>query len=207
MSSTSAVAHLAKGIGRLTNLTFTHGTGTTIHTSCGHTLLDFTTGIGVLNTGHSNPRIVSAAQAQLSKIVHAQVNVGLHEKMIELTEVLLPTLPDGLDRLFYGTTGAEAVENAVKVARCFTGKHAVVSILKSFSSLLVHLNAHSVIYTCLLLTGCISRGLSWKNFWHNGHDGEAMTFDILPTMANESLNHSLTESFCNDIQTSSRIYR
>lgn len=47
--------------------------------------------------------------------------------MLELTEVLLPSLPVGLDRLFYSTTGAEAVENAVKVARCFTGKHAVVS--------------------------------------------------------------------------------
>ena len=59
--------------------------------------------------------------------MHAQVNIGLHEKMLELTELLAPSLPGGLDRLFYSTTGAEAVENAVKVARCYTGKHAVVS--------------------------------------------------------------------------------
>lgn len=124
----STAAHLARGIGRLTNLTFTHGSGTHIHTSCGRTLLDFTTGIGVLNTGHSHPVIVEAAKRQLDKIVHAQVNIGLHDKMLELTEELLPVLSGmGLDRVFYSTTGAEAVENAVKVARCFTGKHAVVS--------------------------------------------------------------------------------
>ena len=46
--------------------------------------------------------------------------------MLELTESLLPHLPKGLDRIFYGTTGAEAVENAVKMARAMTGKHAVV---------------------------------------------------------------------------------
>ena len=46
--------------------------------------------------------------------------------MLELTESLLPHLPKGLDRIFYGTTGAEAVENAVKMARAMTGKHAIV---------------------------------------------------------------------------------
>ena len=70
---------------------------------------------------------MAAAQAQCEQIVHAQVNIGLHERMLELTELLAPSLPGGLDRLFYSTTGAEAVENAVKVARCYTGKHAVVS--------------------------------------------------------------------------------
>ena len=119
--------HIARGIGRLTNLTFTHGIGTKVYTSCNRELLDFTTGIGVLNTGHSHPRIVEAAKAQCELIVHAQVNIGYHERMLELTEVLVPNLPRGLDTLFYSTTGAEAVENAVKVARCFTGKHAVVS--------------------------------------------------------------------------------
>eukprot|EP00804_Cyclotella_cryptica_P012691 CCRYP_016283-RB/>CCRYP_016283-RB protein AED:0.07 eAED:0.07 QI:279/1/1/1/0.66/0.57/7/1364/421 len=122
----TVASQLSRGIGRLTNLTFTHGTGTTINTTCGRSLLDFTTGIGVLNTGHSHPRIVAAAKAQLDRIVHAQVNIGYHEKMLELTEVLAPTLPSGLDTLFYSTTGAEAVENAVKIARCYTGKHAVV---------------------------------------------------------------------------------
>lgn len=118
--------HIARGIGRLTDLVFTSGKGSYVQTSCGKSLLDFTTGIGVVNTGHSHPRVVAAAREQLDNIVHSQVNIGFHDKMLELTEMLLPNLPQGLDRIYYGTTGAEAVENAVKMARAFTGKHAVV---------------------------------------------------------------------------------
>jgi len=118
--------HIARGVGRLTDLVFTRGRGSYVETSCGKTFLDFTTGIGVVGTGHSHPRVVAAAKEQLDRIVHAQVNIGHHDQMLELTELLLPVLPKGLDTLFYGTTGAEAVENAVKMARAFTGKHAVV---------------------------------------------------------------------------------
>jgi len=53
------------------------------------------TGIGVLNTGHSHPRIVAAAKEQLDNIVHSQVNVGFHDKMLELTESLLPSYQKG----------------------------------------------------------------------------------------------------------------
>jgi 4-aminobutyrate aminotransferase len=80
--------------------------------------------------------VISAAKAHLDKtgLVHAQVNIGHHETMLELVDLLVPCLPgDGsLDTLFFSTTGAEAVENAVKVARCFTGKHAVVSAVSSY---------------------------------------------------------------------------
>jgi len=110
----------------MTDLVFTSGKGSYVQTSCGKNLLDFTCGIGVVNTGHSHPRVIAAAKEQLDNIVHAQVNIGYHDKMLELTELLLPHLPKGLDRIYYGTTGAEAVENAVKMARALTGKHAVV---------------------------------------------------------------------------------
>ena len=120
-------SNIARGIGRLTDdLVFTSGKGSYVNTACGQTLLDFTTGIGVVNTGHSHPRVVAAAKEQLDRIVHSQVNIGYHDKMLELTECLLPHLPKGLDTVFYGTTGAEAVENAVKMARAYTGKHAIV---------------------------------------------------------------------------------
>ena len=122
----AAKSHIARGIGRLTDLVFTSGEGSYVQTSCGKRLLDFTTGIGVVNTGHCHPRVVAAAKEQLDNIVHSQVNIGYHDKMLELTEILLPNLPKGLDTIFYGTTGAESVENAVKMARAATGKHAVV---------------------------------------------------------------------------------
>lgn len=119
--------HIARGVGRLTDLVFTGGKGSHVQTSCGKNLLDFTTGIGVVNTGHCHPRVVAAAKEQLDSIIHSQVNIGYHDKMLELTEQLLPNLPGiGMDTVFYGTTGAEAVENAVKMARAFTGKHAIV---------------------------------------------------------------------------------
>lgn len=119
-------SHIARGIGRLTDLVFTSGKGSYVETSCGKRLLDFTTGIGVVNTGHCHPRVVAAAKKQLDNVIHSQVNIGYHDKMLELTEMLLPNLPKGLDTVYYGTTGAEAVENSVKVARAYTGKHAVV---------------------------------------------------------------------------------
>lgn len=123
----SAKSHIARGVGRLTDLVFASGSGSYVRTTCGRTLLDFTSGIGVLNTGHSHPAVMSAARDQFEcGIVHSQVNLGYHDKMLELTELLLPNMPRGLDTLYYGTTGAEAVENAVKMARAFTGKHAVL---------------------------------------------------------------------------------
>lgn len=89
--------NIAKGIGRLTDLVFTSGKGSYVKTTCGKSLLDFTTGIGVVNTGHSHPRVIAAAKEQLDNIVHSQVNIGYHDKMLELTEQLLPHLPKGLD--------------------------------------------------------------------------------------------------------------
>ena len=121
-----AKSHIARGIGRLTDLVFASGSGSYVHTTCGKSLLDFTSGIGVVNTGHSHPVVIAAAKEQLDNIVHSQVNLGYHDRMLELTELLLPRMPLGIDVLYYGTTGAEAVENAVKMARAFTGKHAVV---------------------------------------------------------------------------------
>merc|ERR1719221_1745811 len=118
--------NIARGIGRLSDLVVKGGSGSYVETNCGRRLLDFTTGIGVVNTGHSHPRVVAAAKEQVGKIVHSQVNVSFHEPMLELTETLLKCLPKGHDSIFFGTTGAEAVENATKMARAYTKKQAVV---------------------------------------------------------------------------------
>jgi len=70
--------------------------------------------------------VIAAAKAQCDNIIHSQVNIGYHDKMLELTDTLMPLLPQNLDTIFYGTTGAEAVENSIKMARAYTGKHGVV---------------------------------------------------------------------------------
>lgn len=90
-------------------------------------MLDFTCGIGVTNTGHCHPRVVEAAQAQCARLVHGQVNIGFHEPMLELIEELVPLMPhDSLDSFFFTTTGAEAVENAVKLAKNATGRSNII---------------------------------------------------------------------------------
>lgn len=98
-----------------------------MYTQCGRKLLDFTSQIGVTNTGHAHPRIVQAVTEQISKLPMGQVNLGYHEPMMELTESLLTNvLPPHLDRVFYSTTGAEAVENAIKLATYTTGRPGVI---------------------------------------------------------------------------------
>lgn len=119
--------HLFQGVGRLSPYIFTKGKGSWMYTQCGRKLLDFTSQIGVTNTGHAHPRIVQAVTEQISKLPMGQVNLGYHEPMMELTESLLTNvLPPHLDRVFYSTTGAEAVENAIKLATYTTGRPGVI---------------------------------------------------------------------------------
>jgi 4-aminobutyrate aminotransferase len=142
--------HLFRGVGRLSNLTFTTGKGSFLNTVCGRSLLDFTSGIGVTNTGHCHPKIVEAAKAQCDKIIHAQINLGYHEPMLELTETLLGSMPSKkLDRIFYSTTGAEAVENAVKLAKYATGRPNIICFQGGYhgrTQLTMGLTTSSVIY-------------------------------------------------------------
>ena len=122
-----ALQAIAKGVGRTHPYTLVRGRGSRVETACGRQLLDFTCGIGVTNTGHCHPRIVEAAQKQVSEIVHAQVNVGMHEPMLELVDELSATMPHkSLDTFYFCTTGAEAVENAVKLARYATGRSNII---------------------------------------------------------------------------------
>jgi 4-aminobutyrate aminotransferase len=103
--------------------------GTFVWTSCGQRLLDFSSGIGVTNTGHCHPKVVEAAKKQCDQLIHGQVNLAYHQPMLDLTiDLVEHCMPDAsLDRIFYSTTGAEAVENAVKLARYTTGRpHTIV---------------------------------------------------------------------------------
>ncbi|CAI5734516.1 unnamed protein product [Hyaloperonospora brassicae] len=119
--------HLARGIGRLSDLVMTKAKGSWVWTSTDRKLLDFTSGIAVTSVGHSHPKVVAAVQKQAATLVHAQVNIGYHQPMLDLTDKLLPVLPASLDSLFFACSGSEAVENAVKLARHATGKSRVIA--------------------------------------------------------------------------------
>jgi 4-aminobutyrate aminotransferase/(S)-3-amino-2-methylpropionate transaminase len=94
----------------------------------GKRYIDFAGGIAVLNTGHRHPKIVEAVKAQLDKVHHTCFQVVAYEPYVELAERLIAKTPgDFAKKAFFLSTGAEAVENAIKVARAATGRQAVIA--------------------------------------------------------------------------------
>jgi len=102
--------------------------GATITDVDGNTFIDFTGGVGCLNAGHSNPRVVDAAKEQLERFTHTDFTIVPYENYVALAERLLDLAPISGDlRAAFFNSGAEAVENAVKFARAATGRPAVVA--------------------------------------------------------------------------------
>jgi 4-aminobutyrate aminotransferase len=108
------------------------GEGSYIFTTDGKKYLDFTCGIGVTNTGHCHPRVVEAVQKQASKLLHGQLNILIHQPVLDLIKELRQVVPDYLDGFFFSNSGAEAVEGAVKLARMATGRTNVIVFQGSF---------------------------------------------------------------------------
>lgn len=108
------------------------GEGAYIFTSDGRKLLDFTSGIGVTNTGHAHPRVVKAIQEQAAKLLHGQVNIVYHQPLIRLTEELRAVLPAKLDSFFFSNSGAEILEAAVKLSKQATKRTNVIVFSGSF---------------------------------------------------------------------------
>lgn len=106
--------------------------GIYLYDQAGGRHIDFTSGIGVTNTGHSHPRIVAAIQEQAAKVLFAQVNITISPTLIELTETLKPLMPEGLDCFFFSNSGAEAVEAAVKLAKAATKRTNIIAFQGSF---------------------------------------------------------------------------
>jgi 4-aminobutyrate aminotransferase/(S)-3-amino-2-methylpropionate transaminase len=107
--------------------------GTTITDLDGNVFIDFAGGVGCLNVGHSHPHVVAAAQEQLEKFSHTDFTVVPYEVYAELSERLLALAPfTGPAKAAFFNAGAEAVENAVKFARAYTGRHAVIGFEGAF---------------------------------------------------------------------------
>ena len=99
----------------------------------GRRYVDFAGGIAVLNTGHCHPRVIAAASEQMHRFTHTCVQVLAYEPYVELAERLNAAAPfSGPARTIFFTTGAEAVENAIKIARVATGRSGVIAFAGSF---------------------------------------------------------------------------
>ncbi|HEY6057202.1 MAG TPA: aminotransferase class III-fold pyridoxal phosphate-dependent enzyme, partial [Candidatus Limnocylindrales bacterium] len=111
---------------RVTNLVVDHGEASWLVTADGERYLDYTSGIGVTNTGHAHPRVVAAIQHQAARLLHGQQNIVYHEPGLRLYERLSRLLPGDGWSAFLSNSGAEAVEAAVKLARIATGRPVIL---------------------------------------------------------------------------------
>jgi 4-aminobutyrate aminotransferase/(S)-3-amino-2-methylpropionate transaminase len=110
----------------------------------GKRYIDFGAGIAVVNTGHSHPRIVAAIKRQLDAFSHSCIMITPYASAVELAERLCAVAPIENARAMFVSTGAEAVENAIKIARAATGRPGVIAFSGGF---------HGRTNLCMALTG------------------------------------------------------
>ena len=110
-----------------------HAHGATLTDVDGNTFLDFTGGVGCLNVGHSHPAVVAAAQEQLARFSHTDFTIVPYEIYVDLAERLCALAPVRKPaKAAFFNAGTEAVENAVKFARAYTGRPAVIGFEGGF---------------------------------------------------------------------------
>lgn len=109
------------------------GKGVVVEDADGNVLLDFASGIGVLNTGHSHPRVVAAIQQQAARLVHFAGTDFYYEQQVTLAERLGKLVPiKGPTKVFYTQSGTESNEAAIKLAKHATGRQTFLAFLGAF---------------------------------------------------------------------------
>jgi 4-aminobutyrate aminotransferase len=109
------------------------GEGAIVEDVDGNRFLDFNAGIAVVASGHSHPRVVDAVQRQAAKFLHMSGTDFYYENMVELAEKLVRLVPGNVPRrVYFGNSGTEAVEAALKMARYHTGRDRFIAFLGSF---------------------------------------------------------------------------
>jgi 4-aminobutyrate aminotransferase / (S)-3-amino-2-methylpropionate transaminase / 5-aminovalerate transaminase len=110
-----------------------HGEGATLTDVDGNTFLDFTGGVGCLNVGHANPQVVEAVQEQAARFLHTDFTIVPYETYVTLAERLIALSPfSGDAKAAFFNAGTEAVENAIKFARSYTERPAVIAFEGGF---------------------------------------------------------------------------
>jgi 4-aminobutyrate aminotransferase / (S)-3-amino-2-methylpropionate transaminase / 5-aminovalerate transaminase len=110
-----------------------HGEGATLTDVDGNTFIDFTGGVGCLNVGHANPRVLEAVQEQAARFMHTDFTIVPYEPYVALAERLIALSPfRGPAKAAFFNAGTEAVENAIKFARAYTKRPAVIAFEGGF---------------------------------------------------------------------------
>ena len=121
-------AAVARGVGHAHAIFAERAANAEVWDVEGRRFVDFAGGIAVLNTGHCHPKVIAAVKAQMDRFTHTCFQVLAYEPYIELAERLNALAPgEFVKKTLFLTTGAEAVENAVKIARAYTGRPGVIA--------------------------------------------------------------------------------
>ena len=124
---------VARGISYSSVLFVKEAQGALIKDVDDNVFIDFTAGIGVQNIGHSNEDYINSVIEQVKKYTHTSINIAMYEPYVALAELLIDVTPGGADKkVMFANSGAEAVENAVKIARQYTKKPGIVSLECAF---------------------------------------------------------------------------
>ncbi|MFN3635309.1 MAG: aminotransferase class III-fold pyridoxal phosphate-dependent enzyme, partial [Rhizobium rhizophilum] len=119
---------ISRGVGMTTQIYADKAENSEIWDVEGNRYIDFAGGIAVLNTGHRHPRVVEAVKAQLDRFTHTCHQVVPYENYVALAERLNKIVPGNFEKkTIFATTGAEAVENAIKIARAYTKRAGVIA--------------------------------------------------------------------------------
>jgi len=127
---------------------FDRGEGAIVFGENGQKYIDCFAGISVTSVGHGNPEVIKAAKAQLDKYIHCCSYVYYNKPMADLAEKLAQITPGRLQKSFFGSSGAEAIEGAMKMVKTYTGKREFIALQASF---------HGRTYATLSITGNLAR--------------------------------------------------
>jgi 4-aminobutyrate aminotransferase len=154
---------VSRGVGMMTQIYADRALNAEVWDIEGNRYIDFAAGIAVVNTGHCHPRIMAAVTEQMSRFTHTCHQVLPYENYIRLAERLNAAVPgDFAKKTIFVTTGAEACENAVKIARIATGRNAVIAFGGAF---------HGRTFMGMSLTGKVEPykkgfGAMMPDVWH-----------------------------------------
>ena len=156
-------AAISRGVGMTTQIYADRAENAEIWDKEGNRYIDFAAGIAVVNTGHRHPRVIQAVKDQLDRFTHTCHQVVPYENYVALAERLNDLVPgDFPKKTIFATTGAEAVENAVKIARHYTGRPGIVAFAGGF---------HGRTFMGMALTGKVQPykagfGPMMNDVWH-----------------------------------------
>jgi 4-aminobutyrate aminotransferase len=124
--------NLSPILGRYYERNWSHGEGHTLYDSAGRGFLDFACGIATTSLGHHHPAVTAAIKDQADKLLHICNALGYLEPVGRLAAMLADACPDPLDTVFFGNSGAEAIEAALKLARRVTGRPGIIAFRGAF---------------------------------------------------------------------------